>query len=374
MQFSENKTFSLTYNNKVRFILIKRLLSDRINVLEYDITKPQLGGTFKTYLLSKCKNIKKANFVVPSEDFESFSDNGLSDDDCNNLVETKSGNMVSEQFNLLTDPATRLEKTYTFLYDKDGEVTKREVYVKKIDSFFVEGIENDQYKRFSTNKIFDFTEEKKVPQHVLEPNLTVKCQSLKTAVSEEKKSEMLDGEYTTWYNNGMIKEKRKYIKGKLMTETSWDENGNVIKKKTSLTTSDFYYNYEVGKKYRIVYWPINDVEQTQEKVVTVKAIESKFLRVTYDGQEHNVKKLLRNRCQYINVISENQPSLTHVVETSSVTNELKKKHLNEIEKSFLTINKEISIIENSIKKLKELNVNNESFDKALKLINHWTGM
>ena len=154
MQFSENKTFSLTYNNKVRFILIKRLLSDRINVLEYDITKPQLGGTFKTYLLSKCKNIKKANFVVPSEDFESFSDDGSSDDDCN-LVETKSGNMVSENnVNSLKDPATLVEKTYTFLYDKDGEVTKREVYVKKIDSFFVEGIENEQYKRFSTNKIF----------------------------------------------------------------------------------------------------------------------------------------------------------------------------------------------------------------------------
>jgi hypothetical protein len=173
---------------------------------------------------------------------------------------------------------------------------------------------------------------------------------------------MLDGEYTTWYNNGMIKEKRKYIKGKLMTETIWDENGSVIKKKTSLTTSDFYYNYEVGKKYRIVYWPINDVEQTQEKVVTVKAIESKFLRVTYDGQEHNVKKLLRNRCQFINIESN-----LNVIDNRP--NELIQKHENEIKKSFINIQKELSVMANSIKQLQLLNVNVEQFNEALRLIN-----
>ncbi len=360
MQFSENKTFSLTYNNKVRFILVKRLLSDRINVLEYDITKPQLGGTFKTYLLSKCKNIKKANFVVPSEDFESFSDNGSSDDDLN-------------EPEIIAD-----DNVYTFTYTKwTGNVSERKLRVKKVTDAYVEGIdeEDNHYKVFIKEKMSNISkvslpktveriEEKEekivIPQDDLEANWTEKCQLLKPAVSEEK--EMLDGEYTTWYNNGMIKEKRKYIKGKLMTETIWDENGSVIKKKTSLTTSDFYYNYEVGKKYRIVYWPINDVEQTQEKVVTVKAIESKFLRVTYDGQEHNVKKLLRNRCQFINIESN-----LNVVDNRP--NELIQKHENEIKKSFINIQKELSVMANSIKQLQLLNVNVEQFNEALRLIN-----
>jgi hypothetical protein len=53
--------------------------------------------------------------------------------------------------------SANINNTSVMTIDKDGEVTKREVYVKKIDSFFVEGLENDQYKRFSRNKIFEFT-------------------------------------------------------------------------------------------------------------------------------------------------------------------------------------------------------------------------
>jgi hypothetical protein len=50
-------------------------------------------------------------------------------------------------------------------------------------------------------------------------------------------------------------------------------------------------------------------------------------------------------------------------------NELIQKHENEIKKSFINIQKELSVMANSIKQLQLLNVNVEQFNEALRLIN-----
>jgi hypothetical protein len=69
MQFQLNQTYALTYNGKKRFILVKKVLSDRMYVLDYNVENIQ-ERTMKTFLLEKCKSARKISFVVPDEDLD----------------------------------------------------------------------------------------------------------------------------------------------------------------------------------------------------------------------------------------------------------------------------------------------------------------
>ena len=102
-----------------------------------------------------------------------------------------------------------------------------------------------------------------------------------------------------WYENGMKKEAVIFSKGVVMTEVQWDEKGNCLRRRTNFKTSDFYYSYQIGKTYKIVYWPITNIEQRVEKVIKVVSINEKFIIGETDNTE---KSYLKHRCQFVEEI------------------------------------------------------------------------
>ena len=423
--FKINQTYGLKYNDKKRFILVKKVLEDRIHVLDYNIENTQ-ERIFKTFLIEKCKYVKLINFIVPDEDIESSGSSTSKKVKPTIVIDSES------EFDCSSDEEKPFvyekEKTYGFIYNKK----EREVKVVNEAREYIEGFEGDQFKRFLKEKIqkpvklitlselCDVDEKKQEPTREvcdctndeIEKLWSSICKKMsQTTLENEKKQEDLikavvnddeeleisrelfnpivikkkerdsnketdgcfetfhpngntniictllngkkEGEYKEyydngslkvvatysndllegviesyfpstnkykkgnkmiqciykngereglfeeWYENGMKKEAVIFSKGVVMTEVQWDEKGNCLRRRTNFKTSDFYYSYQIGKTYKIVYWPITNIEQRVEKVIKVVSINDKFIIGETDNTE---KSYLKHRCQFMEEI------------------------------------------------------------------------
>jgi hypothetical protein len=290
--FQIGKTYMLSYNNKMRNILVQEKNGNsKIDVLEYDISDMSQPPLFKTFFIEKCKNVKQVDFLNVSspKEFEFVKDkeytftyknktrvvkclntsdehlyakdDGMYKMFLKRLIENPSEKLpVIEKVN--SEPIIETWKTYMLSYnDKMRCILVKSMYPSSNEKLLMNVLEYD---------ISDFNKEALYKTFYVE-----KCKNVRQidfVIPEEDKK-------INYYETQIVEDTKKVL------ETKTNEKFNEI------------YPFKIGNKYVVIYCPINeDPSRMIEREITVLKIDHKYLYVSESGI---YKTFLLHRCRYI---------------------------------------------------------------------------
>ena len=186
------KTYTLSYNDKMRCVLVKSMYSSSngkllMNVLEYDISDMNKEPSFKTFYVEKCKNVRQIDFLVPEEHKQEFYYETQFGEEIKKstvseakVVETKNNEKFDEIYPF------KIGNKYTVIYCPINEdltrMIERGITILNVDHKYLYVSENGVYKTFLRHRckyICDGIREQNIcqTQHVFSPSDEVRQMS-----------------------------------------------------------------------------------------------------------------------------------------------------------------------------------------------------